>query len=577
MRTLYTGNYSLDIPNRTVVLENIQLQAEQVLMITNVTAGAVYYLFTSDNPAQVSIVGDNTHVVFQPYKDCDSHNNSDRLSIYIDDPTKSPATEETLLEISGKTAPFELVGTYIAELGQNSAVIDVEDLQLGSVLLFQPIGPWTVGWDQSWRLESGGFLGGNVWSPGPTPKWYSASTQGIITNTPNGLYDNKSDSYLYRHEIFISKLRLIRHSGYGGIFSFNVYKSNQLDFGTGFPHVISLSSLVYPLDNNLKVSDFQTQTRLGGVDDIAPTSDTPTDKGLIPLFKRLLVRLSVLIGGLGDTSSTAASSDTESTSLISLFKRLLVSKLPTGLGLKAASNSFPVVVATDSHIVSRTQDGSGNDIASGQVGTPVPDTTRGLVVVSNAATQTTLNAVNIKLPVNLGQKTAAGSFPVVLASDQTTLGVSGTVSVSNDFATETTLSSIDTKVATETTLSSIDGKLAALGQKDMAGSIPVVVANNQSEVGVRGYSSVLVTQTGTAPLNSESILPASDKRRYLFLQNLSSAPLYVNFTNPATTSSLRLDAGASLTFEGTFVPQNEVNLLRSTSNQQYYLAYHNAS
>jgi hypothetical protein len=108
MKTLYTGNYSLDIPNRTVVLEGIQLQAEQVLMITNVTAGAVYYLFTSDNPAQVSIVGNNTHVVFQPYKDCDSHSNSDRLSIYIDDPTKSPATEETLLEISGKTAPFEL-------------------------------------------------------------------------------------------------------------------------------------------------------------------------------------------------------------------------------------------------------------------------------------------------------------------------------------------------------------------------------------------------------------------------------------------------------------------------------------
>ena len=87
MKILFQGDYTLDPTNRVVTLKDIQLQPEQVLMITNVTAGAVYYLFTSDNPASVSVVGDDTRIVFQPYKDCDSHSSSDALAIYIDDGT----------------------------------------------------------------------------------------------------------------------------------------------------------------------------------------------------------------------------------------------------------------------------------------------------------------------------------------------------------------------------------------------------------------------------------------------------------------------------------------------------------
>lgn len=58
-----------------------------------------------------------------------------------------------------------------------------------------------------------------------------------------------------------------------------------------------------------------------------------------------------------------------------------------------------------------------------------------------ASIDTTVSAVNGKL-ATLGQKTAAGSMPVTLASDQGNIGVT----VSNAFATEATLSAVNNKL-----------------------------------------------------------------------------------------------------------------------------------
>ena len=139
------------------------------------------------------------------------------------------------------------------------------------------------------------------------------------------------------------------------------------------------------------------------------------------------------------------------------------------------------------------------------------------------AIATSSASIDAKLPATIGQKVAAGSLAVVLASDQTLPLPSGAATeatlaalAAEDFATEatlatvakeTTLSAINTKVATETTLSAVDTKLAsiaaedfateatlaamsaklpaALGQAAMAASLPVVIASNQSPLNVR--------------------------------------------------------------------------------------------
>lgn len=127
-----------------------------------------------------------------------------------------------------------------------------------------------------------------------------------------------------------------------------------------------------------------------------------------------------------------------------------------------------------------------------------------LLNAKDFATETTLSDVNGKLN-SLGQKASGDSMPMVLSSEQQTILetirnsldlldniINGSDQAEvrladlNGAATEATLVSIDGKdFATETTLASVDGKLASLGQSTMAGSMPVVIASNQTPIDVK--------------------------------------------------------------------------------------------
>ncbi len=164
---------------------------------------------------------------------------------------------------------------------------------------------------------------------------------------------------------------------------------------------------------------------------------------------------------------------------------------------------------------------SGTYIAASVAGTltGLVATTNGLKVdviasalPSGAATETTLAAASAKLPATLGQKTMANSMAVVVASDQSAVPVSGSVTVSGTVAATqsgtwniTNVSgtvSLPTGAATETTLAAQSAKLpATLGQKTMANSLAVVIASDQSAVPVSGTvtatGTVAATQSGT--------------------------------------------------------------------------------
>lgn len=102
---------------------------------------------------------------------------------------------------------------------------------------------------------------------------------------------------------------------------------------------------------------------------------------------------------------------------------------------------------------------------------------------TGAATETTLGGVlttsAFQARINtLGQKAMAASTPVVISSDQSAIPASqsGTWNIANITGTV----SLPTGAATETTLSAINGKLNSLGQKAMTGSVPVVIASDQT-------------------------------------------------------------------------------------------------
>lgn len=135
---------------------------------------------------------------------------------------------------------------------------------------------------------------------------------------------------------------------------------------------------------------------------------------------------------------------------------------------------------------------------------------------ATSANQTTANtslaSIDSKLGT-LGQQTMAGSAAVVIASDQSAIpasqsgtwninNISGTVSLPTGAATATN------QTTANTSLASIDGKFGSLGQKNMAGSAPVVIASDQSAIpasqsgtwNVTNISGTISLPTGAATL-----------------------------------------------------------------------------
>jgi len=149
---------------------------------------------------------------------------------------------------------------------------------------------------------------------------------------------------------------------------------------------------------------------------------------------------------------------------------------------------------------------------------------------TGAASEATLAGVlstiafQARMPV-LGQALRAASVPVTLASDQPTIPVSlASVPIATGAALDATVASVATALAgtlavsaaalplpagaaTESTLGGLltttafQARVATLGQKAMAGSMPVVFASDQSALPVSGTVAV----SGTVPVSSTQL------------------------------------------------------------------------
>ena len=85
MKQQFTGPISLDVAARTVTLHGIALPAERVLLAVNSTVGFIYHIH-EHKPANISIDPSFSTVIhFADYKDCDTHQDSDAVSVFYED------------------------------------------------------------------------------------------------------------------------------------------------------------------------------------------------------------------------------------------------------------------------------------------------------------------------------------------------------------------------------------------------------------------------------------------------------------------------------------------------------------
>jgi hypothetical protein len=112
-------------------------------------------------------------------------------------------------------------------------------------------------------------------------------------------------------------------------------------------------------------------------------------------------------------------------------------------------------------------------------------------------------------------------------------------------------------------LNTVAGAAPAPWLKNGGGSVPVTL----------GGSAAVSEVAGTAALTSSEVLVANASRKYLLIQNLSTATMHLSLGGVASTSTLRLDGGASLCFEGNTVATNAIRLIGTVAGQKYYIAH----
>ncbi len=127
-------------------------------------------------------------------------------------------------------------------------------------------------------------------------------------------------------------------------------------------------------------------------------------------------------------------------------------------------------------------------LAFGVVSDPGPIASPTVVSATNP-----LPVTNLQLPVALGQTTMASALSVAVASNQTAIPVSGTVTANAGTGTQ----AVSIAATQAVNLAQVGAAAVALGQATMASSLPVVVASNQTAIPVSG---TVTANAGTGTL-----------------------------------------------------------------------------
>ncbi len=191
---------------------------------------------------------------------------------------------------------------------------------------------------------------------------------------------------------------------------------------------------------------------------------------------------------------------------------------------------------TDDRVVVKT-DGTDFAMVVTQNSQPLPT---GAATAANQGTEiTAINAMSAKLPAALGVHASAASLSVVVASDQV-VPVSAT-----SLPLPTGASTAANQVTANASLGSIDGKMNSLGQKASTGSVPVVIASDQTPVAISAASLPLPAGAATSAnqVTANGSLSSIDGKLTTTANGLKVDGSAV--TQPVSAVSLPLPTGAS--------------------------------
>jgi hypothetical protein len=228
------------------------------------------------------------------------------------------------------------------------------------------------------------------------------------------------------------------------------------------------------------------------------------------------------------------------------------------LGQKAMAASLPVVLASNQSAVPV----SGSvTVTSGAVtvsGTVTANAGTGTFTVGDGGLSLTVDSA--QLPAALGQATMAASLSVVLASNQSALPVSGTVTANQGGAwTVTANAGTGTfTVGGTVAVSSVSGTVAisaaqlpaTLGQKTAALSLAVVLASDQPALPTQPAGAATATTSNVAAsATSVQLLAANAARKGATCYNDSAADCYLKLGTTASATSFTVKLGPFAYYE----------------------------
>ena len=115
-----------------------------------------------------------------------------------------------------------------------------------------------------------------------------------------------------------------------------------------------------------------------------------------------------------------------------------------------------------------------------------------------------------------------------------------------------------------------------LGQAPAAGSVPVVMASDQSPIPVNAVAAIgaLTDHSGTIATGgvAQAVVVANAARKYLFFENVSDTDMWINFTATAVAAqpSILIKAnGGSYIMESAFVSNEAVSVMCATTGKAF--------
>ncbi len=264
------------------------------------------------------------------------------------------------------------------------------------------------------------------------------------------------------------------------------------------------------------------------------------------------------------------------------LSRWLGSTAPT-VGQKLMASSIPVVIATDQTLLPITGTVTANLGTIDGVATEFTLSTR----LSNAVFSSLVPAALVggRFDVNVGawlgssaptvgQKASAASIPVVIASDQSSITITGTVTANlgtiDGVATEPTLLTrlADATFTSRTPAALVGGRFdtnigswlgsvaPTVGQKTMAASIPVVIASDQGSTPstIKSGTAVTAMASTNGPISSGTVSASSQSIAYLFhtaasTKRIEILRIHVSFSGPTNDTRTLSVQGAFITAE----------------------------